>query len=770
MVQLKVAKSPTTEDFGQGIAKVSQSIMDRYAYEYDEIIEIIANKRMGVRIRPLKDQINNDDEKDSIQLDGLTRTSLGVTLDSIVRIDKTISQTARRVVLAPLNPSIATLDLPSYKFNVLFGTPVTDFDIVAIKTSDLSIDESVSLENVKVPDVSTVTENNRVTEKAGATEVRPNVLGELRFVVTETSPSDIVVITEKTEIILEKILPPKLKSSSESISYDDVGGYHRIIQRLHELVVIPLRNPELFHQLNIDFPKGVLITGSSGIGKTLIARAVANESGAYIVNIQASEIVSGQFGEAEKRLRKYFREAQSNAPTIVIIDDLNTVAPERNPMTTTELSRRLTAEFLQQLDNIPANEPILLVATSNDPGSLDVGFRRPGRFDHEINLGPPDRNERSEILMVKTRGVPLHQGTDLSELGERTKGYSEADLNMLVKEAALASLRRILPKLDDSKKIPSAVMQTLTLSQNDFNEAIKLINPSAMKEIFTDIPDITFEDIGGLDEIKQEIIESVEWPIKRPEIFEAMGVNPPGGVLLFGPPGTGKTLLAKAIANITHSNFIAIRGPELNSKWFGETERAIREVFRKAREISPSIIFFDEIDSMIRIRGSSSAEPWVDRMINQFLTELDGIDKRNQVLVIGATNRPELLDPAVLRPGRFDRLIYVPVPDQVARNEIFNVHTRSMSLDEDVSISELAEKTNYYVGADIENLCREAAILSLREDITRTTVSRKHLLEALKKSQPTMSERTVEYFNNLSQNLRGSVTRRDHKGDRDFFE
>jgi transitional endoplasmic reticulum ATPase len=747
--------------------------MEKYNYQYDEIIEIIGNKRTGVRIQPFKEDSSEivGDDQEAIAIDGLIRTSIDRTIDSHVRIDKTISQIAKRVVIAPLNPTVASIDLPSYKFNVLIGTPVTDYDIVAIRTSALNIDDSLILENVKLYESGIKTEKTVESDgKVTGDDIRPNVLGELRFVVLETTPSDIVVIDENTEIILEKSLPPKLISSSGGINYDDIGGYQRIMQRLHELAVIPLRNPELFHQLNIDFPKGVLITGASGIGKTLLARAVANESGAYIVNIKASDIVSGQFGEAEKRLRKYFREAQSNSPSIIIIDDLNTVAPERNPMTTTELSRRLTAEFLQQIDNVPSNEPVLLIATSNDPARLDIGFRRPGRFDHEINLSPPDRNEREEILLVKTRGVPLHQSTDLAELGVRTKGYSGADLNMLVKEAALASLRRILPMIDESKKIPSTILKSLTLTHQDFNEALKLINPSAMKEIFTDIPDVTWEDIGGLKEVKQEIIESVEWPIKNPQIFENMGVTPPSGVLLFGPPGSGKTLLAKAIANVTQSNFIAIRGPELNSKWFGETERAIREVFRKAREISPCIVFFDEIDSMIRIRGSSSAEPWIDRMINQFLTEMDGIDRRSSILVIGATNRPELLDPAILRPGRFDRLIYVPVPDLEARKEIFHVHTKKMKLGSDVNIEELARKTEYYVGADIENLCREAAILSLREDITNQVVTDKHFIRALQKLQPTMSKKTTEYFDNLSQNLRGSVTQRDRLRDKGFYE
>ncbi len=777
MVSLKIIKS-NQEDFGKAIARVSSSVMEQYDYSYDEIIEVISkNKRTGVRIRPFEADPNDPliieqtgATKDKIMLDGLTRTSIGASIDSFVRIDKTISQPAQKVTVVPLNPTLMSKSLQSSQFKSLVNQPLTAFDIIAINTSLMESDpmdtERSELQTSESQDQSTdsVQIQTLIEPKATGT-----VLGEFRLLVIDTYPSGILEINENTEFIIgEKIDRGEFKISSNVLTYDDIGGYNEIIKRMHELVVIPLRNPELFRTLNIDFPRGILITGPSGIGKSLLARVVAIESGAHIVEIHASETVSGQFGEAEKRVKKYFREAIINKPSVIVIDDLHTVAPERNPMTTTELSRRLTSEILKQIDNIPLEDPVLILATSNNPLQLDPGFKRPGRFDHDISLGPPDKNEREEILMVKTRGVPISPSTELDEMAERTKGYSGADLNMLVKEAALSSLRRILPSLEGNI-IPSDVVNALTLTQTDFNEALKFVSPSAIKEIFTDIPDVTWDDIGGLLNVKQQIKESVQWPLQRPEIFTTLGVKPPTGVLLFGPPGTGKTLLAKAIANETQSNFIAIKGPELNSKWFGETERAIREIFLKARQLSPCLIFFDEIDSMIRIRGASNAEPWIDRMINQFLTEMDGIDRKGRIIVVGATNRPELLDPAILRPGRFDRLIYVPTPDLNARKEIFLVHTKNMKLSKNVDLDILVRKTEYFVGADIENLCREAAILSIRQDLKNTEVSIEHFLQALEESQPTMSKQTVDYFNNLSKNLRGDVTRRDHLSSREFF-
>ncbi|MCE7733817.1 MAG: AAA family ATPase [Candidatus Heimdallarchaeota archaeon] len=779
MVSLKIIKS-TTEDFGKGIARVSPMVMKQYNYSYDEIIEVISqNKRTGVKIRPfeanLSDGLQTDEMfKDKIMLDGLTRTSISTSIDSVVRIDKTISQPAEKVSIIPLNPTIMSKSLQPSQFSSLIGNPLTVLDIIAINATEMSTDLSSNypVEDGKSEELiinSVENDNNGNTQTLVKQPLTGSVLGEFRFLVQSTYPTGIVVINEQTEFVIgEKIDRSTFNLSSNILTYDDIGGYGDIIRRLHELVVIPLRNPELFQRLNIDFPRGILITGPSGIGKSLLARVVSIESGAYIVNIHASEIVSGQFGEAEKRVKKYFREAIVNKPAVIVIDDLHTVAPERNPMTTTELSRRLTSEFLKQIDNIPLDDPVLILATSNSPEQVDVGFKRPGRFDHEISLSPPDKNEREEILMVKTRGVPISSSTELEELADRTRGYSGADLNMLVKEAALASLRRILPSLEGSI-IPQNVLNALVLNQEDFNEALKFVNPSAIKEIFTDIPNVTWDDIGGLVKVKLQIKESVQWPLQNPEIFSSMGVRPPTGVLLFGPPGTGKTLLAKAIANETSSNFIAVKGPELNSKWFGETERAIREIFRKARQLSPCLIFFDEIDSMIRIRGASNAEPWIDRMINQFLTEMDGIDRKGRIIVVGATNRPELMDPAILRPGRFDRLIYVPTPDVDARREIFKVHTKNMKLNEDVKIDTLVAKTDYFVGADIENVCREAAILSLREDLKNTEVRHEHFMLALEESQPTMSKQTVEYFDNLSKNLRGNVTRRENLNYRDYF-
>ncbi len=580
----------------------------------------------------------------------------------------------------------------------------------------------------------------------------------MRFVVTSTNPSGIVIITEETEIVMTKTVPASLKSIAGHATYDDVGGYHDIIKRLRLLVEIPVRNPELLQQVKMPYPKGILITGPPGTGKSLIAEAVANEAGAHVINLTLSEVASSVHGDAEKRLRRIFREAIVNAPSVIIVDDIEILAPKRDLITVTEMSRRVTTEFLRQFDQISPSDIVFVIATTTDANLLEEGFRRSGRFDVEISLFPPRKDEREEIFLIKTRGIPLHPDVNFKELADRTSGYTGADVTMVIKEAIFSSLKRLYTKMDIRKKIPPKLLRNLTIQHQDFNEALKKVQPSAMRTIRLDIPEVTWDDIGGLEEVKQELIETIEWPLTHPQVFKEMGITPPNGVLLFGPPGTGKTLIAKAIANSAGYQFIPIRGPELTSKWFGETERAIREVFRRARQAAPSIIFFDEIDSMLRARGTNAGEPWMDRIINQLLAEMDGIDRKTQVVIIGATNRPELLDPAALRPGRLDRHVYVPSPDLEARVQIFKVHTRQMPLGEDVDLKELAEKTHHYVGADIENVCREAALLALRENLSNRVVMRKHFLKALERTSPSMNEELERHYLTMKRHLRGSLS------------
>lgn len=788
MVHLKVVQAPI-DDFGKKIVRISRDLMEEYGFKKGEIIEVIGEKRTGAKVYPIGEKnrkllsglkLHEDSYVEGfIMMDGLTRASIAASLESVVRIDKSVSKPAKKIVIAPVDersdPENMEID-----FSPIYGQPFSTYDFLVLPT----IAESKTLveETLKEDDILKVQEEeftqvtpNGVSAKskpvhiALATDAVNSILGETRFVVLDMVPPGIVVATAETEF--EVIKPPtkKIVSRSAKITYDDFGGYKRQLRRLHELIALPLQNPEFFKQLNIDFPRGVIISGVSGVGKTLLAEAIANETGVYVVKIEPSEVISSNVDESERRIKKYFKEAVINAPSLIIVDNITTIAPRRDPMIVGELTRRITSEFIFQIDQLPKDVPVFIIATTNKPEDVDPGFRRADRLEVEVTLTPPDKTEREEILAIKTRGVPLDSSVDLYELAERTKRFTGADLNRLVKEAALAAMSRLLPSIDFSKGIPKTIITSLRITKENFEEAFKHLEPSAMKEFSMDIPEITWHDIGGLTEVKQKLIEAVEWPLKYPDIFIEMGITPPSGVLLYGPPGTGKTLLAKAIANASDSNFIAVRGPELLSKWVGESEKAVREVFRLARQNAPSVIFFDEIDALVRTRGSSGSENWMDSLINQLLSSMDGIDRKGKILVIGATNRPDALDPAIMRPGRFDRLIYVPMPDEETRFAILKVHTQFMPLDEDVDLSEIAKKTKYYVGADLENLCREAAIIAMREDLFKRKVSMRHFLKALEGTDPTMSPELDNYYNELSKHLRGNITAKVSRNTRDLF-
>ncbi len=787
MVHLKVVQAPI-EDFGKKIVRISHNLMEEYGFEIGEIIEVIGEKRTGAILMPIGEKnrkllsgmkLHEDSYVEGfIMMDGLTRTSIGASLESVVRIDKSVSKPAKKLVLAPVEN--AEIDPKDIDFSNLYGQPFSTYDYLILNTLASDSQQLVST-TLKEDDILKVQEDylsstTSTSEIAGepkhialASE-GTSILGETRFVVIDTQPNGIVVATKQTKY--EIVKPPTTKQfqkRSAKLTYDDFGGYKRQLRRLHELIALPLQNPDFFKQLNIDFPRGVIISGVSGVGKTLLAKAIANETGVYVVKIDPSEVISSNLDESEKRIKKYFKEAVINAPSLIIIDNITTIAPNRDPMMVGEFTRRITSEFIFQIDQLPKDVPVFIIATTNKPEDIDPGFRRADRLEVEVTLTPPDRKEREEILAIKTRGVPLDPSVDLRELAERTKRFTGADLNRLVKEAALSAMSKLLPSIDFRKGIPKTILSSLRITRDNFEEAFKQLEPSAMKEFSMDIPEITWHDIGGLTEVKQKLIEAVEWPLKYPDVFVEMGISPPSGVLLYGPPGTGKTLLAKAIANASDSNFIAVRGPELLSKWVGESEKAVREVFRLARQNAPSVIFFDEIDALVRTRGGTGTESWMDSLINQLLSSMDGIDKKGKILVIGATNRPDALDPAIMRPGRFDRLIYVPMPDEETRLAILKVHTQFMPLDEDVNLAEIAKKTKYFVGADLENLCREAAIIAMREDLFKRKVSMRHFLKALEGTDPTMSPELDEYYNNLSKHLRGNITAKVSRNTRDLF-
>ncbi|MEM4246969.1 MAG: CDC48 family AAA ATPase, partial [Candidatus Woesearchaeota archaeon] len=530
------------------------------------------------------------------------------------------------------------------------------------------------------------------------------------------------------------------------VTYEDIGGLEEEVKKIREMVELPLKHPEIFQRLGVDAPKGVLLHGPPGTGKTLLAKAVANETNSHFIVINGPEIMSKYYGQSEENLRKKFEEAEKNAPSIIFIDEIDAIASKREE-TRGEVERRVVAQLLALMDGLKSRGKVVVIAATNVPNILDPALRRPGRFDRELEIGVPNKEGRLNILKIHTRNMPIAKDVNLKEIAAITHGFVGADLASLCKEAAMIVLRRVLPdlKYDKDEAVPDSVLEKLQITKADFKEALKVVRPSALREVLVEVPNVHWSDIGGLENVKQELVEAVEWPLKHPEAFTRLGVKPPKGILLYGAPGTGKTLLAKAVAHESEANFISIKGPELLSKWVGESEKAVREVFKKARQTAPTIIFFDEIDSLVPRRGSSSDSHVTERVVNQLLTEIDGLEDLHDIVIIGATNRPDMVDPALLRPGRFDRIILTPVPDKKARLEIFKVHTKGMPL-KNVDIDYLAEQTEGFVGADIEALCREAAMLALREDIKNKQITGDHFEQALMKVAPSVTKDVEQMY------------------------
>ncbi|MEM1521028.1 MAG: CDC48 family AAA ATPase, partial [Candidatus Korarchaeum sp.] len=548
-----------------------------------------------------------------------------------------------------------------------------------------------------------------------------------------------------------------------TVTYEDIGGLREEIQRIREMVELPLRHPELFRHLGIDPPKGVLLFGPPGTGKTLLAKAVANESNAHFISISGPEIMSKYYGESEKRLREIFEEAEKNAPSIIFIDELDSIAPNRNEVTG-EVERRVVAQLLALMDGLKGRGEVIVIGATNRPEAIDPALRRPGRFDREIEIGVPDREGRKEILLIHTRNMPLADDVDLDKLADITHGFVGADLAALVREAAMAALRRVLPKIDlDAESIPLEVLEELKVTNDDFLEALKLVQPSALREISIEIPNVTWEDVGGLEDVKRELREIVELPLKNPDSFRRMGIEPPRGVLLYGPPGCGKTLVAKAVANESEANFISVKGPELLSKWVGESEKAVRMIFRKARQVAPAIIFIDEIDSLFPRRGIHADSGVSERVVSQMLTEIDGIQPLRDVVVIGATNRPDLIDPAILRPGRLERLVYVGPPDAQSRYQILRVLTKRVPLARDVDLRRIALMTERYSGADLAALVREAAMAALREDLGADKVEARHFEIAMSRVKPSLTDEILKYFEEVKKTLRAITIPEERK-------
>jgi len=709
--QLKVGDAKQ-RDVGRGIARIDQKTMQKLGISAGDVVEIIGKRGTSAIAWPA---YSEDQDKGIIRIDGFTRKNAGVAINEYVIARPAKVKDATHVVLAPVDMRLNVDD------------DFTNF--------------------VK----------NRLMERTfmeGDTTLVMMLGHAIPFTVIKTRPHGIVRISHATALQIMNEPAPETKGVPRT-TYEDIGGLHEEIQRVREMVELPLRHPEIFQRLGIEPPKGVLLHGPPGCGKTLLARAVANESEANFFSINGPEIMSKFYGESEARLREIFQQAQQSAPSIIFIDELDAIAPKREEVTG-EVERRVVAQLLALMDGLGGRGNVIVIGATNRPGALDPALRRPGRFDREIEIGVPDKTARFEILQIHTRGMPLAKDVDLKKLAEMTHGYTGADLAALSRETAMKALRRYLPEINlEEERIPPSVLEKMEIRMEDFTNAYKEITPTAMREVYIEVPTIHWEDIGGLEGVKQELREAVEWPLKNPEVFSRLGIRPPKGILLYGPPGCGKTLLARAVATESEANFITIKGPEVFSKWVGESEKAIREVFRKARMASPSVIFFDEFDSLVPRRGLGFSDSGVsERVISQLLTEMDGIMSLEDVVVIAATNRPDIVDQAVLRPGRFDRLIYVPEPDEEARKQIFKIYTKDMPLAKDVKIEELARMTNNYSGADINGLCREAALIALRKNISAKEVTLADFRAAMEKVGPSITPDMENWYKSFMRQVR----------------
>jgi len=739
-VSLRVAEA-RTRDVGRLIVRIPQRYMRVLGIEPGEYVEVVGNRRSAyAQVWPA---YTDDEDKDYIRMDGVLRQNAGVSIGDVVKVRRANLRSAQRVTIAPIGEYIR-VDPDYLKRAYLLGKPVWKGSIIEI----------------------------------------PYYTGSIRFMVTSVTPGPAAYVGIDTEVQVREEPVRETELAMPRVTWEDIGDLEEAKRKIRELIELPLRHPEIFKHLGIEPPKGVLLIGPPGTGKTLLAKAVASEANAYFVSINGPEIMSKYYGESEAKLREIFEEAKKNAPAIIFIDEIDAIAPKREEVTG-EVEKRVVAQLLTLMDGLQERGQVIIIGATNRPEAVDPALRRPGRFDREIYIGMPDKNARKEILQVHTRSVPLCTEEDVKEricdpndivniddIAEMTHGYTGADIAALVKEAAMIRLREAIEvkkEIDlDQPQIPPEQLSRIRIRMRDFLEAMKYIQPTVLREVIVEVPEVHWDDIGGYDNVKQELKEMVEWPLKYPRYFEELGVEPPKGILLFGPPGTGKTLLAKAVATESNANFIAVRGPEILSKWFGESERAIREIFKKARMAAPCVIFFDEIDAIAPARGLRVDSGATDRIVNQLLAEMDGIAPLKNVVVIAATNRPDMMDPALLRPGRFDRIVYVPPPDEDARFEILKVHIRGLRLSDDVKngdykyLRDLARRTEGYTGADLAALVREAAMLALRETIKSNSnqvkpVGIEHFEEALKAVPPSLSKQDIARFEEMARNLRRAL-------------
>ena len=718
---LKVSEA-NQQDVGSGRARIDTKTRMALGVSPGDTIEIVGQRSTAAVVWRV---FQVDEGKGLIKIDGLIRKNAKVSMGDKVIVRKVATKAGSKIIFAPMIPKNQRLK---------FGIGFENFIKSKLKNRPVIKGDTIFIPGITL------------------------IGGALPFTVLSTVPKGIVVIDESSDIMLKDEPIEETEQPKGAETYEDIGGLGQQLTRVREMIELPLKHPELFERLGIEPPKGVLLFGPPGTGKTLIAKAVANESGANFFSIQGPEIMSKYYGESEKQLRKRFEDAEKSAPSIVFIDEIDSIAPKREDVQG-EVERRVVAQLLTLMDGLSKRGKVIVIAATNRVDAIDPALRRPGRFDREIEIGVPDRDGREEILHVHTRGMPLEDNFDVKHFAAITHGFVGADLAALAREAAMRALRRYLPEIDLDKAIPTAILEKMRITTEDFKEALRDIEPSALRDVFVEIPTVKWDDVGGLDDVKLRLKEAVELPLKRPDVFKRIGIAPIKGVLLYGPPGTGKTLLAKAVASESQANFISVRGPEVLSKWLGESEKAIREIFKKAKQAAPCIIFLDEIDAIAPRRSFSSDGKTSERMVNQLLTSMDGIEALENVLVLAATNRPDILDPALLRSGRFDRLLMVPAPDRLSRLKILKVLTKNVPL-KDVNLEEVAEKIEGFVGADICGLIREAGMVALRNNLEANQITRANIDEAMKSIKPSADEKTVKYYNDLKKELEGSFAKR----------
>ncbi len=732
-LKLQVANA-RPQDGGRGIARLPQASLDELGLHEGDIIEIVGKRHTAaVAVGPYEE----DQGLSLIRLDGLQRVNAGASSGDHVEVRRAEIRAATRVVVAPAQKNVRLQGSGEALRRTFFRRPLIAGDVIATAT------QRSGGPDPRLP-----------PQLRSYLDLPAYGLQEIRLSVVATQPRGIVYVAEGTEIELRPLYEEPRDGHRADVTYDDIGGLGDTVDQIREMVELPLRHPELFQRLGIDPPKGVLLHGPPGTGKTRLARAVANETEARFFHIAGPEIMGSRYGESEQRLREVFQEAAQNAPAIIVIDEIDSIAPKREQVTG-EVERRIVAQLLTLMDGLEPRQNVVVIGATNRRDAIDEALRRPGRFDREIIIGVPDQPGRREILGIHTRGMPLAPDVDLDAIARTTYGFVGADLGALAREAAMDAVRRILPAVNLREGIPAEVLEGLSVGRDDFLSAMKRIQPSALREIMIQVPDVTWDDVGGLAEAQMRLREGVELPLRSPQAFRRLGIRPAKGFLLFGPPGTGKTLLAKAVAREAEANFVATKSSDLLSKWYGESEQQVSRLFQRARQVAPTVVFIDEIDSLAPARGGGLGEPAVtERVVNTILAEMDGLEELQGVVVMAATNRPNLLDPALLRPGRFDELVYVPVPDAAGRRRILAIHTKGMPLAEDVDLDAVAERTARFTGADLEDLTRRAGLLALRESLEATQVRRAHFEQAARETRPSVTPEMEREYEEMLRTLK----------------